>query len=78
MPILCHLQTQRICFPVVSLQISILVIVLSVLLTKYTAKYLLITIEMVSSVTAYFMDTYNVIIDTEMINNIPAMDSAES
>jgi len=63
---------------VVILQVSILVILFSFVLTKYTAKPLLIAIFMVSSISAYFMDTYNVIIDMEMINNILATDSAES
>ncbi len=42
---------------------------LSLLASKYTTKPLLIFVFMVSSFTAYFMDTYHVIIDYSMIQN---------
>lgn len=37
--------------------------------SKYTTKIILVFIFIVSSFTAYFMDTYHVIIDSEMIRN---------
>ncbi|RXK12771.1 phosphoethanolamine transferase [Halarcobacter mediterraneus] len=43
--------------------------VLSLLSSRYYIKPFLIILLMVSSFTAYFMDTYNVIIDKEMIRN---------
>ena len=43
--------------------------VLSLISFKYITKPLLITIFIISSFVAYFMDSYNVIIDSEMIRN---------
>ncbi|PKN14954.1 MAG: phosphoethanolamine transferase, partial [Deltaproteobacteria bacterium HGW-Deltaproteobacteria-24] len=42
---------------------------LSLFASKYTTKPMLIFILMVSAFTAYFMDTYHVIIDYSMIQN---------
>ncbi|RUM94688.1 MAG: phosphoethanolamine transferase [Thiothrix sp.] len=60
------------------LLVSILLILLNFVLIKFTTKPILIVLVMVSSVAAYFMDTYNVIIDTDMIRNILLTDAAES
>ena len=57
---------------------SLLVVLLSFVLTKYTTKPVLIVLVLVSSVAAYFMDTYNVVIDPDMIKNILLTDTAES
>jgi lipid A ethanolaminephosphotransferase len=62
----------------VVLLISTLVILFTLVLTKYTAKPILILVVLISSIAAYFMDTYNVIIDTNMIKNILLTDIAES
>lgn len=51
---------------------------LSLLASKYTTKPLLILILMVSSFTAYFMDTYHVIIDYTMIQNSAQTNLKES
>jgi lipid A ethanolaminephosphotransferase len=58
--------------------VSTLMMLLTLVLTKYTARFFLIIILLASSVSAYFMDTYNVIIDTDMIKNILLTDVAES
>lgn len=54
------------------------VLLLSVLCFKYTIKPVLIGVLLLSSLTAYFMDTYNVIIDDSMIQNVMHTDMAES
>ena len=41
----------------------------TLLSSKYTTKALLITVAFISAFTAYFMDTYHVIIDDGMIRN---------
>ena len=57
---------------------SINVMLLSLLCYKHTIKPVLITILLISASTAYFMDSYNVIIDDVMIDNIIKTDTAES
>jgi len=52
------------------LLVSVNVILLTLLSWGRTTKPFLITILMVSSFVAYFMDTYDVVIDTHMIENI--------
>src|SRR3990167_125253 len=52
------------------LLVSVSVILLTLLSWGRTTKPFLITILMVSSFVAYFMDTYDVVIDTHMIENI--------
>ena len=54
---------------VVILLISLIIFFLTLLSSRYTTKPLLIFTLFVSSFTAYFMDTYHVIIDSEMIRN---------
>lgn len=51
---------------------------LALLSTRYTLKPLLIIILLVSSVTAYFMNKYDVIIDEDMIRNAVQTDIHES
>ena len=49
--------------------LSLIVFLFSLVASKHTTKPILIIILLVSSFTAYFMDTYHVVIDTEMIRN---------
>ncbi len=53
-------------------------ILLALICYRYTIKPVLITILVASSVTGYFMDTYNVVIDDVMIGNIMATNPAEA
>lgn len=53
-------------------------ILFSLICFRYTIKPVLIFILLVSSVTAYFMDSYNVIIDGEMLDNVFNTNSAEA
>ena len=57
---------------------SVTVILLSLACYKHTIKPVLITVLLVSSFSAYFMDSYHVIIDDAMIDNIVNTDIAES
>ena len=50
----------------------------SLFASKYTTKPLLILITFVSAYTAYFMDTYHVVIDSNMIRNTMQTNLAES
>ena len=50
----------------------------SLFASKYTTKPLLILITFVSAYTAYFMDTYHVVIDSDMIRNTMQTNLAES
>ena len=63
---------------VVILLISLIIFFLTLLSSRYTTKPLLIFTLFVSSFTAYFMDTYHVIIDSEMIRNSLQTNLAES
>lgn len=54
------------------------VLFFSILASKFTTKLFLIFSLLVSSICAYFMDTYNVIIDSEMINNLSQTNSSEA
>ena len=58
--------------------ISLIIFLFTLFSSKYTTKPLLILVVMVSSFTAYFMDTYHVVIDTEMIRNSLQTNLAES
>ncbi|MDY0051224.1 MAG: phosphoethanolamine--lipid A transferase [Aliarcobacter sp.] len=51
------------------LLISFLILLFTLFSSKYTTKPILIIILLVSSFTAYFMDTYHVVIDDSMIRN---------
>jgi len=54
------------------------IIILSLLCFKFTIKPVLIFILLISSATAYFMDTYNVMIDDSMIDNVLKTDIHEA
>jgi lipid A ethanolaminephosphotransferase len=54
------------------------IIILSLACYKYTIKPILILILLLSSFTAYFMDSYNVIINDSMIDNVLKTDFHES
>lgn len=54
------------------------IILFSLVCFKRTVKPVLITVLLLSSLTAYFMDSYNVIIDDVMIDNIVKTDINES
>lgn len=51
------------------LLISLLTFIFTIFSSKYTTKPILITLFVISAFTAYFMDSYGVVIDTEMIRN---------
>lgn len=53
----------------VVLLVAIISLLISFFASKHTIKPILITIFTISSFTAYFMDSYNIVIDTEMIRN---------
>jgi lipid A ethanolaminephosphotransferase len=57
---------------------GVIILLLSVACFKYTVKPILIIVLMISSSAAYFMDTYNTIIDDAMVQNIVETDTAES
>lgn len=54
-----------------------IVLLLSLFCYRHTTKPLLIAVFLISSFAAYFMDTYNIIIDDTMIQNIVSTDPAE-
>lgn len=55
-----------------------LIFLLSLFASRYTTKPLLISLLVISSFCAYFMDTYNVVIDDSMIQNALQTDFNES
>ncbi len=55
-----------------------LIVLLGVFCIGRATKPVLITLLVVSSITAYFMDTYNVIIDSDMLHNAAATNVAEA
>jgi lipid A ethanolaminephosphotransferase len=56
---------------------SFIALLLSLVISRYTAKPILIAVFLLSSIAAYFMDSYNVIIDITMIQNAMMTDTAE-
>ena len=58
--------------------LAIIVLMLSLVSYRRTVKPVLVVVFMLSSATAYFMDSYNVVIDDTMILNILSTDLAES
>lgn len=75
-----HLEAKNVAF-LASLAVvfcAATVLILSLLCFRYTIKPVLIIVLMMSSLAAYFMDTYNVIIDDTMVQNILHTDIAES
>jgi len=53
-------------------------LLLSLVCFRYTLKPVIITILIVSSIAAYYMDSYNIIIDSSMIHNIVKTDVNEA
>ena len=47
----------------------LIIFLLTLFSSKYTTKPILITIFTISAFTAYFMDSYSIVIDSEMIRN---------
>lgn len=60
------------------LLLSFLVLLFTLFSSKYTTKPILIITFLVSSFTAYFMDTYHVVIDDSMIRNSMQTNLSES
>jgi len=60
------------------LLISLMTFLGSIFSSKYTTKAILVALFTISSFTAYFMDSYGVIIDTDMIRNTMQTNFAES
>ena len=57
---------------------TFILLVFSLLSSKYTTKPILIITLMISSFTSYFMNTYHIVIDDSMIRNSLQTDVAES
>lgn len=55
-----------------------IVLLLSLVCYRYTLKPIVIAVLLISSFASYFMDSYNTIIDTSMIQNVIQTDFAES
>ncbi len=51
------------------LLVALISLIITIFSSKYTTKPILIVLFITSAFTAYFMDTYNVVIDSEMIRN---------
>ena len=60
------------------LLIAFIVLLLSIVSSKWTTKPILILVTLISSLTAYFMDTFHVVIDELMIANVIQTDMNES
>lgn len=58
--------------------LSVTTIVLTLLSSRYTMKPILITMLIVTSMVAYFMDLYDVVIDSHMIQNLLETNIKES
>lgn len=54
------------------------ILVLSLLTTRWTFKPVIITLLMVTSSVAYFMDAYDIVVDTHMITNVMETNVNES
>ena len=57
---------------------SIIAIVFILFSSRWTTKPILIIVLFISSMTAYFMNTYNIVIDDNMIRNTFQTDAKES
>ena len=57
--------------------VAVTTFLFTIFASKYTTKPLLVTVLLVSSLTAYFMDQYNVIIDKDMLRNVFETQTAE-
>ena len=60
------------------LLIFLVIFLFTLFSSKYTTKPILILVFLISTFTAYFMDTYHVVIDEEMIRNTLQTNLAES
>ena len=58
--------------------VSFTTLLFTLLSSRWTTKPLLILVTLISSMTAYFMNTYNVVIDDSMIRNMMQTDIHES
>jgi lipid A ethanolaminephosphotransferase len=65
-------------FSIFILLISFVVFLFTLLSSKYTTKPLLIITLVISAFTAYFMDTYHIVIDDSMIRNTLQTNLSES
>lgn len=65
-------------FSIAILLISFIIFLFSLLGSKYTTKPILIITLVVSTFTAYFMDTYHIVIDDSMIRNTLQTNLSES
>ncbi len=65
-------------FSVVTLFFTFMVLLFTLLSSRQTTKPILILMLLVSASTAYFMDSYHVVIDSDMIRNTIQTDLAES
>jgi len=65
-------------FSVVILLFTFMILLFTLLSSRYTTKPILILILLVSASTAYFMDSYHVVIDSDMIRNTIQTDIDES
>ena len=61
-----------------ALQVALFVALVSLFAVGRATRPVLVTLLLLGSAMAYFMDTYNVIIDSDMIGNALATDAAES
>jgi len=57
---------------------SFIVLLLTMVSTRYTTKPLLILLLLLSAMTSYFMDNYNVVIDHVMVKNLVQTNIAEA
>ena len=57
---------------------SLIIFLLALVTFKYTTKPILISILLLSSLASYFMDSYNVVIDSTMLQNIAQTNLDES
>lgn len=56
---------------------TVIVLLISLLSSQYTIKFILTVLFILSSISAYFMDNFNIVIDKEMIKNIFETSHAE-
>lgn len=61
-----------------ALLFSFMILLFTLLSSRYTTKPMLITLLIITASTAYFMDTYHVVIDSDMIRNTMQTDIEES
>ena len=57
---------------------SLIVLIMTLFSSKYTTKAVLIATLIISSLSAYFMNTYKIVIDSTMVQNIAQTNMNES